>query len=396
MSLNERYHALHGHDVSSFDLSSTHRLPTVSAADALEELEDNADGSRRYVSTGLPGLDGVLLSSRSGDDKGGGGGGIEKGTVVEVWGPPGVGKSGFGMQLAASCLKGGEGVVWVDAFHRMSLERLKGAVGLEDDTVLDKFTHFTCPSLPHLIALLCRPTAECVPPGAGLVVVDSLSALINHAFPRTPPDGGNERKGKKGVPPTAVRRVQVLRYIVSSFQKLAATRDLAIVILTQCATKMQAERGATLVPAINAAAWEQGMSTRLVLFRDWLAEDHESRSLHFVGVQKMNGKAVEGGVGRVCAFNVMYQTGFVSVEYDNTQQSRNVSLTPAQKRKLGDTDFEIADSEEDDEDYGWDEDPDAVPPMPSQWQGSEDILLTRQPESDEEEVLEDDPGDKDK
>ena len=72
------------------------------------------------------------------------------------------------------------------------------------------------------------------------------------------------------------------------------------------------------------------------------------------------------------------------MEYDNTQASRNLSLTPAQKRKLGDTDFEIADSE--DEDYGWDEDPDAIPPMPSQWQGSEDILLTRQPESDEEQA----------
>lgn len=70
------------------------------------------------------------------------------------------------------------------------------------------------------------------------------------------------------------------------------------------------------------------------------------------------------------------------MEYDSTQASRNLSLTPAQKRKLGDTDFEIADSE--DEDYGWDEDPDAMPPMPSQWQGSEDILLTRQPESDEQ------------
>ncbi len=46
----------------------------------------------------------------------------------------------------------------------------------------------------------------------------------------------------------------------------------------------------------------------------------------------------------------------------------------APKRKLGDTDFEIPDS--DDEDYGWQgDDEDAMPDMPPQWQGSEDLLL---------------------
>ena len=69
----------------------------------------------------------------------------------------------------------------------------------------------------------------------------------------------------------------------------------------------------------------------------------------------------------------------VSVDYDDTQQSQTLPSTPAQKRKLGETGFEIADS---DEEYGWDDDED-LPPMPSQWQGSEDILLVRQPESDQ-------------
>jgi hypothetical protein len=67
---------------------------------------------------------------------------------------------------------------------------------------------------------------------------------------------------------------------------------MAIVVLTQCATKMQAERGATLIPAINATVWEQGVSTRLALFQDFAPDGHhgESRSLRFVGIQKLNGK----------------------------------------------------------------------------------------------------------
>ena len=64
-----------------------------------------------------------------------------------------------------------------------------------------------------------------------------------------------------------------------------------------------------------------------------------------------------------------------------------LSLTPAQKRKLRDTNFEVADS--DDEEYGWGEEEDnAAPsvPMPSQWQGSEDLMLgTQQHNSEDDE-----------
>lgn len=188
----------------------------------------------------------------------------------------------------------------------------------------------------------------------------------------------------------------MLQYIVSSLQKLAATRDLAVVVLTQCATKMQAERGATLIPAINASVWEQGISTRLVLFHDWLQEEAETHNLHFVVIQKLHGKGTPTLIESACPFKVdevsteswlglqlliPVQHGLVSVEYDSTQQSRTITSTPAQKRKLGETDFEIADS--DDEEYGWNDD-EELPPMPSQWQGSEDILLTRNPGSDED------------
>lgn len=60
-----------------------------------------------------------------------------------------------------------------------------------------------------------------------------------------------------------------------------------------------------------------------------------------------------------------------------------LSSTPAPKRKLADTNFEIADS--DDEDYGWHDEEPLLPPLPSQWKGSEDILLDpTQPNSDDE------------
>ncbi|KAK0714894.1 P-loop containing nucleoside triphosphate hydrolase protein [Lasiosphaeris hirsuta] len=376
------YHAIHGHDVSSFDLPSTHRLPTVSAAQALEEFQGS---SSNFIPTGLGALDASLGSSLPGQGEGG----IQKGHVTEIWGPPGSGKTTFGIQLAVHCLREGRGVMWVDGFHPVSSQRLHAVADhvaeVEQDTTLgqlDAFTHYTCPSLPHFIALLCRPTASSIPEKTSLIVVDSLSALINHAFPRvmdgkTPVDA----KGNKG-PSLSARKLQVLQYVVGGLQKLAATRDLAIVVLTQCVTKMQAERGATLAPAINATAWDQGISTRLVLFRGWIPDGAESHDLYFVGVQKVNGKGDGGSVNNTGAFQID-QGGLVSVDLDSIQTSRGLSTTPVQKRKLDDTNFEIPDS--DDEDYGWqDDDDDALPPNPSQWQGSEDILLRREPESDEE------------
>lgn len=59
--------------------------------------------------------------------------------------------------------------------------------------------------------------------------------------------------------------------------------------------------------------------------------------------------------------------------HDDRHPSVILSSIPNSKRKLGETDFEVADSEEE---YGWDdEDSTQLPPNPSQWQGSEDILI---------------------
>lgn len=100
------YHAIHGRDVSSFDLPSTHRLPTVSAAEALEELD--GDDKLQYIPTRLAAFD-EALGAAPGIDSGnmgadlhrlgnprGGGGGIQMGQVTEIWGPPGVGKTSLG------------------------------------------------------------------------------------------------------------------------------------------------------------------------------------------------------------------------------------------------------------------------------------------------------------
>ncbi|KAI0132263.1 P-loop containing nucleoside triphosphate hydrolase protein [Xylariales sp. AK1849] len=372
------YQSINGRDISSFDLPSTHRLPTVSAAAALEELRTDRSC---FVSTGLDALDQTLNPVAVDMPQGSAQpGGFQKGQVVELWGPPGSGKTNFGLQLASDALSKGAKVVWVDALRPVSGTRLHGI--LDDNEAptpsvggiptkeeqVSNLIHFTCPSLAHFIALLCRPTSSCIPQDASLVVIDSLSALVNQAFPKV----REPRNTPKGGLNTSTRRLQLLQSIVSSLQKLAATRDILIVILSHCVTRMQAERGATLIPAINASSWEQGIATRLVLFKDWSFRNDVALGVHFAKLQKLNGKTYAEGLGPVFAFDILAK-GLVSVEYNGTQPSLTLSSTPLPKRKLGETDFEIADSEDE---YGWeDEDATKLPPNPSQWQGSEDLLL---------------------
>ncbi|CAJ0549374.1 Ff.00g029870.m01.CDS01 [Fusarium sp. VM40] len=105
------YHAVHGYDIASFNAPGTHRLPTVSASQALDDIGGNAP---THISTGIEGLDHALLGTVPVESQDTAlKGGVRRGQVTEIWGPPGTGKTALGLQLAAHALRDGDAVVWI-------------------------------------------------------------------------------------------------------------------------------------------------------------------------------------------------------------------------------------------------------------------------------------------
>lgn len=187
-----------------------------------------------------------------------------------------------------------------------------------------KLVRYSCMTLPHLLALISRPATTAIAADVSLIVISSLSALINSSLPRSL-EGKGAKKPAKGVflylytkleilsfsltptslgPTQASKRLQGLQFIITTLQKLAATKNCAVVLLSQCATKMRSEQMATLIPSINTTVWEQGVSTRLVLFRDWAWNASKSSSVFLAGLQKIDGRAAQDAVEHVSAFKV--------------------------------------------------------------------------------------------
>lgn len=77
---------------------------------------------------------------------------------------------------------------------------------------------------------------------------------------------------------------------------------MAVVITNQTVTKMQSGAAAMLVPAIMSKAWDAGIASRILLYRDW---GWNGKQVRFATVLKADGViGGKGGVGTVIAFTI--------------------------------------------------------------------------------------------
>ena len=181
------------------------------------------------------------------------------------------------------------------------------------DQLRTHFHHIAAPTLAHVLALFMHPPASFPQSGTSLVVIDSLSTLIDNAYPRNTDDRLKNKTDQSKW--AAGRRYAVINDLIATFTKFAALHDVALVITCQTITRIRGASRALLVPAITGIEWENGISTRLLLFRDWVlqqAKAHDKveadrlQKTRFAGLVKVNGVALadEGGVGNVVPFAI--------------------------------------------------------------------------------------------
>ena len=149
------------------------------------------------------------------------------------------------------------------------------------------------------------------PPNTSLIVVDSISSLFTLAFPKTVeklPNRGDAGKKNDAAQWAASRRWAVMSDFISKVGKLAATSNIAILLIGQTTTRVRVESDTVLHPALSGSAWENGVNARLVLFRDWLLKRNEGSSqgiyipkARFAGIVKAAG-VTHDGLSKVVPF----------------------------------------------------------------------------------------------
>jgi RecA/RadA recombinase len=355
-------------DITNFSTSSSHRLPTVSAAQALELAAQKG----KRTSTGLSSLDDILRT----DNIVSASGGIPRGQVTEIYGPPGVGKTVMALQIAVNAIRSYDArshVVWVntgssvppgrvnDFIHGYTLPKGEEPTSSPPQPrshaeVLEKFNCIDAFTLTRLITIFLHPTDTFPPAQAGLIVVDDLSNLIHGSFPKskgrsTDPKatGIREKQAQKA----AGRKWIILADIATAMSRMAAVRDIAILVINQTATSLSRGEKARLKPALTSLQWTSAVQNRILLYRDFVSAENAQdlpapfvHQMRFAEVAKLNGK--ERDYGNSPTSFVITNGGVKEIHFKDKPSTEPLPQQPPPllngptKRKAD----EIADSEE--------------------------------------------------
>lgn len=212
-------------------------------------------------------------------------------------------------------------------------------------------THYHTPTLAHLLALLTAP----LPPHTTLVIIDALSLVVEHAYPRNIYDDYSHNKNNTNKNDNTKwlsgRRIAVINELASRLNKLAAVHNIAILVTNQVMTRVKRGEEAVVAPILGGQEWSAAMGARVVVFADFAGGKGGKRVVRFAEVVK-GGSA--GGGGRVVGFvvkeNGVEELGDVGVE--------GVDLAVRIGRKRGRDEIEGPDGEDEDgsSEYGWAED----------------------------------------
>lgn len=146
--------------------------------------------------------------------------------------------------------------------------------------MLERLDYYYTPTLSHLMALLLHPVSSFPKTGTSLIVIDSLSALLDNAYPRGSDDLA-AMKTNEHARWLGGRRQAVTSELAAKLTKLAAMNSLAILVTNYATTKIRAGARAILRPAVGGQDWEKALGAGIILLRgSWPQATTKDGGLH--------------------------------------------------------------------------------------------------------------------
>jgi len=160
----------------------------------------------KKISSGCRCLDGVL------------GGGFEAGTVTQIFGEPGSGKTNICLQLAVECVKSGKKVIFIDT-EGFSIERFRQIAGKDADRISKNIIIYEPENFAAQFAAI-KEIEKLIKENVALILFDSATFFYRYEL-----NGENEIELKRD-----------LARQVSSLLNIARKHEVAVVITNQIYT----------------------------------------------------------------------------------------------------------------------------------------------------------------
>lgn len=155
------------------------------------------------------------------------------------------------------------------------------------------------------------------PPGTSLFVIDKLDELIDKQSPRDVPEDPEEKQKRGNKPPESLLNYwKTVHHVIRMLNKFAAKHNVAVVVLTPIDVKQE-----RMCPAIDTQAWEMGVTTRIMLWRQDMGE--RNQDVRLGRTVKKDGVV---GKGEVFGFNVTEVCGMEVLSVDAEDEANSDRL----------------------------------------------------------------------
>jgi hypothetical protein len=139
--------------------------------------------------------------------------------------------------------------------------RFDATVSTSGDDISKRFHHYQTSTLAHLLALVHHPKSNFPPSQTALLVIDAVSTL----FPL--PSRKPGPKLQSSAPKFAATLLHTT--LLTALNRLASVNNFAVLLISQVSTRIRNGAGALLVAAQGSKDWDDGISSQIVMFRDF-------------------------------------------------------------------------------------------------------------------------------